>query len=68
MSLYVDTFVLVYESKILFKKKEMKKQKLHDINFVLRMVKLYLQKDMSADVQETYQRLLSIKSQILNNS
>jgi hypothetical protein len=46
----------------------MKEQKLHDINFVLRIVKMYLQKDMSVDVQETYQRLLSIKSQFINNS
>lgn len=46
----------------------MREQKLQDINFVLRIVKIYLEKDMSVDVQETYQKLLSIKSQLLSNS
>jgi hypothetical protein len=46
----------------------MKEQKLHDINFLLRIVKLYLQKDMSPEVKQTYQTLLNLKSQLLNNS
>jgi hypothetical protein len=46
----------------------MKEQKLHDINFLLRIVKMYLQKDMSPEVKQTYQTLLNLKSQLLNNS
>lgn len=46
----------------------MKEQKLHDINFLLRIVKVYLQKDMSPEVKQTYQTLLNLKSQLINNS
>jgi hypothetical protein len=68
LSRYLDTFVLSIENTIIIKKYKMKQEKIHDINFLLRIVKLYLQKDMSADVQETYQKLLSIKSQLTSNS
>ena len=42
----------------------MKEQKLHDINFLLRIVKIYLQKDMSPEVKQTYQTLLNLRTSL----
>jgi hypothetical protein len=46
----------------------MNEQKLHDINFLLRIVKMYLEKDMSPEVKQTYQTLLDLKNKLINNS
>lgn len=46
----------------------MNKEKIHDIDFLLRIVKIYLQKDISPEVKQTYQTLLDLKSKLVNNS
>jgi hypothetical protein len=42
----------------------MKEQKLHDINFLLRSVEQYIQKDMSPEVEQTYQTLLNLRTSL----
>lgn len=42
----------------------MKEQKLHDINFLLRSVEQYLQKDISPEVKQTYQTLLNLRTSL----
>ena len=39
----------------------MKEQKIHDINFLLRSVEQYLQKEMSPEIEQTYQTLLNLR-------
>jgi hypothetical protein len=42
----------------------MNEQKLHDINFVISIVKIYLQKDVSPEVKETYQTLINLRTSL----
>ena len=46
----------------------MNKQKINDIDFLIRIVKIYLQKDISPEVKQTYKTLLDLKSELVNNS